>query len=59
MNGLDNQGTKQMRQLLIDFRSQGKTIILASHSQEDISTLCDVVYQMDAGVLTLQNTQEN
>lgn len=59
MNGLDNQGTKQMRQLLIDFRSQGKTIILASHSQEDISTLCDVVYQMDAGVLSLQNTQEN
>lgn len=51
MNGLDNEGTKQMRKFLMDLRSQGKTIILASHSQEDIATMCDSVYQMDAGVL--------
>lgn len=51
MNGLDNEGTKQMRKFLVDLRSQGKTIILASHSQEDIATMCDSVYQMDAGVL--------
>ena len=52
MNGLDNQGVQDMRTLLKEFRSRGKTIILASHSQEDISTLCDTVYQMDAGVLS-------
>ena len=55
MNGLDNEGTKQMRQFLMNLRSQGKTIILASHSQEDIATMCDCVYQMDAGILMRQD----
>ena len=55
MNGLDNEGAKQMRQFLMNLRSQGKTIILASHSQEDIATMCDCVYQMDAGILMRQD----
>lgn len=54
MNGLDNDGVKNMRSFLMGLRDQGKTIILASHSQEDIAVLCDEVYQMDAGVLTRQ-----
>lgn len=54
MNGLDNDGVKNMRSFLMGLREQGKTIILASHSQEDIAVLCDEVYQMDAGTLTRQ-----
>lgn len=54
-NGLDNEGAKQMRQFLMDLRSQGKTIILASHSHEEISTMCDSVYLMDAGTLSQKN----
>ena len=54
MNGLDNDGVKNMRSFLMGLREQGKTIILASHSQEDIAVLCDEVYQMDAGILTMQ-----
>ena len=38
-----------MRKLLLDFRGQGKTILLASHSQEDIRVLCDKIYEMDQG----------
>lgn len=56
MNGLDNQGVQDMRALLKELRAKGKTIILASHSQEDITVLCDVVYQMDAGKLTIKTT---
>lgn len=56
MNGLDNQGVQDMRILLKELRAKGKTIILASHSQEDIAVLCDVVYQMDAGKLTIKTT---
>ncbi len=52
MNGLDNEGVRDMRSLLKHLRNQGKTIILASHSQEDIALLCDTVYKMDAGVLS-------
>lgn len=54
MNGLDNEGVRNMRSFLMGLRDLGKTIILASHSQEDIAVLCDEVYQMDAGTLTRQ-----
>jgi len=57
MNGLDNQGVQDMRTLLKELRSRGKTILLASHSQEDISVLCDMVYTMDAGVLSRDTAQ--
>ena len=53
MNGLDNETVESIRAFLLGQKEQGKTIILASHSKEDISQLCDVVYQMDAGVLSM------
>ena len=52
MNGLDKDGVEDMRRYLIDLREQGKTILIASHSSEDISVLCDSVYEMDAGVIS-------
>lgn len=55
MNGLDNQGVEDMRQLFMSLRESGKTIVLASHSKEDIKTLCDTVYQLDHGKLLEQN----
>ncbi len=52
MNGLDKEGVKDMRQYLLDLKAQGKTILIASHSAEDIDVLCDTVCEMDKGVLT-------
>ncbi len=52
MNGLDNAGVREMRELFKSLRAQGKTIIMASHNREDIDELCDNVYEMDAGILT-------
>lgn len=52
MNGLDNHGVDDIRQLLLQLKEQGKTILLASHFKEDIALLCDEVYQMDMGILT-------
>lgn len=49
MNGLDNQGTADMRQLFTELKHAGKTILLASHNKEDIEFLCDTVYEMDCG----------
>ena len=51
MNGLDKEGVADMRQYLLDLKAQGKTILIASHSAEDISVLCDTVCEMDKGVL--------
>ena len=52
MNGLDKDGVKDMRKYLLDLKAKGKTIIIASHSAEDIEVLCDTVCEMDKGVLT-------
>ncbi len=52
MNGLDKEGVADMRQYLLDLKAQGKTILIASHSAEDIDVLCDTVSEMDKGVLS-------
>lgn len=46
-NALDAATTAQMRELLLDLKSQGKSILLASHNAEDIRTLCDHVHEME------------
>ena len=51
MNGLDKEGVKDMRQYLLELKAQGKTILIASHSAEDIDVLCDTVYEMENGTL--------
>ena len=53
MNGLDKDGVSDMRKYLLELKEQGKTIIIASHSTEDIETLCDSVCEMDKGVLSV------
>ena len=53
MNGLDKQGVKDMRELFLEMKSEGKLILLASHSREDIDILCDEVYEMENGQITL------
>lgn len=51
MNGLDKDGVADMRQYLLNLKEQGKTILIASHSAEDIDILCDTVCEMDKGKL--------
>lgn len=49
MNGLDNKGVAEIKEILKDLRKRNKTIILASHHMEDIDELCDKVVVMDSG----------
>jgi ABC-2 type transport system ATP-binding protein len=51
MNGLDKDGVEDMRKYLLELKELRKTIIIASHSAEDIEILCDTVSEMDKGVL--------
>lgn len=53
MNGLDKEGVADMRKYLLNLKEQGKTILLASHSAEDIEILCNTVCEMDKGRLTV------
>ena len=58
MNGLDKQGVVSIRELLLSLKTQGKTILLASHFAQDIDALCDTVHEMDQGVLLAMNGSE-
>lgn len=51
MNGLDKNGVLDMRKCLLELKNKGKTMIIASHSAEDIEILCDTVCEMEKGVL--------
>ena len=50
-NGLDKDGVKDMREYLLSYKEKGKTILICSHSAEDISVLCETVHEMDKGVI--------
>lgn len=52
-NGLDKDGVFEMREYLLDLKAQGKTMLICSHSAEDIDVLCDTVCEMDKGVLSM------
>ena len=47
MNSLDKRGVEVVRNILLDFREKGKIILLASHDERDIESLCDQVYEIE------------
>lgn len=60
MNGLDNKSVESVRQLLKKVAKEDTLIILASHNQEDIDALCDIVYHMDEGkIIRVEKTDTN
>ncbi|MCE5342953.1 MAG: ABC transporter ATP-binding protein [Eubacteriales bacterium] len=50
MSNLDMQGAAEMRILFQKLASIGKTIIIATHVQDDISGLCGKIFQLEYGV---------
>ncbi|PZD95421.1 multidrug ABC transporter ATP-binding protein [Paenibacillus sambharensis] len=50
-NGLDRDGVELIRSLLVREKNKGKTILLTSHIQEDISLLCDEVFEFANGTI--------
>ncbi len=49
MNGLDRKSVELVRNLIKKTADAGAVVLLSSHNQEDIDTLCDVVYHMEDG----------
>lgn len=46
MNGLDKQSVNRIRQLLLDYRAEGRLILIASHLEQDIEILSDQVIHL-------------
>ena len=51
LSGLDNDGVAEMYKVLLEQKQKGKLIVLASHSKEDIGTLCDEIFRFDKGMI--------
>ena len=49
MNALDNESVEKMRDLILNFKEKGKTILITSHNKEDIDILADKIYTLDKG----------
>ena len=49
MNGLDMHWLEVTRNLLMEMKTNGKTILLASHNKQDIDMLCDQIIQLEEG----------
>ena len=48
--GLDPIGTREMKDLIVDLRAKGKTVLLCSHLLADVQDVCDriaILYQGD------------
>jgi len=53
-NGLDPQGIRDIRQLLLELNRQGTTIFLSSHLLAEVEQMCTRVGVLDRGRLVLQ-----
>jgi len=49
MSGLDPVGMDLMREVLLDLKRQGKTLVLSSHQMETVERLCDRVALIHKG----------
>jgi ABC-2 type transport system ATP-binding protein len=51
MSGLDPVGRREVRDIILRLRGEGKTIFMSSHILSDIEQLCDRVAFLEKGVL--------
>jgi len=58
-NGLDPQGIAEVRELIKDIASQGKTIILASHLLDEVEKVCTHVAVLKKGKLLAEGPVSN
>ena len=54
MTGLDPVGTNVLRDVLLELKRQGKTLVLSSHQMETVERLCDSIALINRGEKLLE-----
>lgn len=54
-NALDEDTVLLVRNLLLQYRKDGKLIVITSHHREDIDAICNHIYRMEEGQLIAAN----
>ncbi|MBC8549795.1 MAG: ABC transporter ATP-binding protein [Candidatus Brocadiales bacterium] len=55
-SGLDPIGTRETKDLILELKAQGKTVLLCSHLLSDVQDICDRVAIIDKGELQISGT---
>lgn len=50
-NGLDKEGAQEITSLLEGLKKEGTTILIADHHVKELHELCDVILEMEKGVV--------
>jgi ABC-2 type transport system ATP-binding protein len=58
-SGLDPVNAKVMRDMILECKKAGKTIILSTHMMEQAQTLCDRIMMINMGSIVLYDTVDN
>jgi ABC-2 type transport system ATP-binding protein len=56
--GLDPQGTIDLREIIMEQKNKGKTILLTTHDMEEAEELCDIISFIMDGKIIMQGTIE-
>ena len=48
-NALDKKSVQIVEKMILEEKQKGKTILLTSHDERNISELCDKVFEMEGG----------
>ncbi len=57
-SGLDPIGTKDTKDMIVELKDRGKTVLLCSHLLSDVQNICDRVAILDKGKLQITGTIE-
>ena len=57
-SGLDPLGTRDMKDMILELRDQGKTVVMCSHLLADVQDVCDRIAILYAGELKVLGTVE-
>jgi len=58
-SGLDPLGTKQIKDLVLDLKQRGKTVLLCSHLLADVEDVCDRIAILYGGKVRIQGKVED
>ena len=57
--GLDPQSARNLRELILDVKAEGRTVLLTTHYLEEADLLCDHIGIVDAGRIIALDTPAN
>jgi len=55
-SGLDPVGSREIKDLILEFKKQGKTVVLCTHLLADVQDICDRIAILDKGILQIVGT---